>query len=287
MKTAVVTTSSAYLTAEQCETYGIKVIHAPVLFGNRLYQEGVDLDSNLFYRLLKTEKKQIPTPAQASMDELTPLFTDLAHEGYEDVIIIGLAGGLSGFINTLTTYAQNVTALQVWPWDSYGVCASTGYQALLAGQLAQNGLSVQEILARLSVLRSRLKSVWLLDSLRPLSRTGQINLNPVSDLLKGKPILTFTEQGQVKVTGSARFDRSALNESVKLLGQDEKDADYLLRATVVNGDDRESMQEWLDKLAAELPNIQFEEGIIGPYVGTLMGSGAMGLVWGQDWKSLT
>ena len=65
MKIAVVTESSADLKAQAVKDYQITVVNDPIMFGNHVYHENVDITTDQFYRLLKVEK-EIPTISQIS-----------------------------------------------------------------------------------------------------------------------------------------------------------------------------------------------------------------------------
>ncbi|MDN6418397.1 MAG: DegV family protein, partial [Lactiplantibacillus plantarum] len=73
MKIAVVTESSANLKAQAVKDYQITVVNDPIMFGNHVYHENVDITTDQFYRLLKVEK-EIPTISQISMPEMQVVF---------------------------------------------------------------------------------------------------------------------------------------------------------------------------------------------------------------------
>ncbi len=110
MKIAVVTESSANLKAQAVKDYQITVVNDPIMFGNHVYHENVDITTDQFYRLLKVEK-EIPTISQISMPEMQVVFDQLQAAGYDQILVIGLSSGISGWINNLKTYARQLTVL--------------------------------------------------------------------------------------------------------------------------------------------------------------------------------
>ncbi len=73
MKIAVVTDSTAYLTKQQVEENDIKVIPIPVIIDNQVYQEGIDITSDEFYKKLKNSSS-FPSTSQPSIGELIDFY---------------------------------------------------------------------------------------------------------------------------------------------------------------------------------------------------------------------
>jgi len=284
------TDTSAGITPQEALARQITLLAAPIMFGNRQYHEYQDLTPADYYRLLRVSKshKLVPTAPQISMKTVRAACDGLAKQGVTDVIVIGPAGGISGFINTLGAYADNVTSLHVWPWDSRGILTTMGDQVRLAADLVERGADVQTILDRLGDLRQTTHVGFVVESIKPLLRTGEVNPShgPGSaPLLAGKPLLIFENSGKVRLAGSALRLKGALED---LLDQLEPAllTGVKLKATILNADQPETAQQWLMTAHDRFPQVTFDVALIGPSFGVHVGDGAMGLAWGQDYQDL-
>lgn len=291
MKIAILTDTSAGLTPDEALARQITLLAAPIMFGNRQYHEYQDLTPADYYRLLRLTKshKMIPTAPQIAMQTIQVACDRLAaEEQVTDVIVISPAGGISGFVNTLSAYAANITSVHVWPWDSRGILTAMGDQARLAAALVEQGEDVPTILDRLAVFRKSVHEGFAVDSIKPLLRTGEVNPShgPSSaPLLAGKPLLVFEPSGKIKVAGGALRLKGALGDLLDLLAAD-LTAEYATMATVLNADQPETAQQWLMTAHDRFPQVAFDVALISPSFGVHVGDGAMGLAWGRDYHDL-
>ena len=86
-KVAIVTDGTCSLSPAQGEQQGIHIVPIYVIFGDKTYQAGVDLDNAGFYRLLAASK-QLPTTAQPTVADFVAMYTKLANEAEEIVAIV-------------------------------------------------------------------------------------------------------------------------------------------------------------------------------------------------------
>ncbi|WP_083483921.1 DegV family protein [Furfurilactobacillus siliginis] len=286
MKIAVLTDSSAYLTQADIDRYHIYVVNDPVLFGNHVYHENVDLDSDKFYAMLKTEHVT-PTTSQASNGEVQRVLDQALADGYDTAIVVGLSSGISGFISNVTAYAPSVTDIDVHVWDSRIACSGAGNQVLLAAALAEKGMSVDEIFERLAQLRETTKVMFVVDDMRHLMRTGRISNGQslIGTMLQIKPMLAFTPEGKIVATGRERQMKRAFTTITTNFHKVVDSVDYPLRVSIVDANNPQMKAQWLAAGAAEFPSVTFEDSIIGPLIGVHTGEKAMGFIYARDWQS--
>ncbi|MFC6274382.1 DegV family protein [Levilactobacillus tangyuanensis] len=290
MKIAILTDTSAGIDFDEATERQITLLPAPIMFGNRQYHEYQDLSTADYYRLVRLSKgeKMIPTAPQISMQTIAATCDDLAKQGVTDVIIIGPSQGISGFVNTLGAFTENVTSVKIWPWDSRGVLTPMGEQARLAAALVAKGFDVPTILERLAALRATCQLGFVVDSIKPLLRTGDLNLSrgPANaQLLAGKPLLVFEASGKVRVAGSSLRMKSGWHDLFDRLTASLKGHPATqLTVTVLNADQPELTQQWLAWAQAELPAVTLKSATIGPSFGVHVGDGAMGLAWNADYR---
>ena len=164
-----------------------------------------------------------------------------------------------------------------------------GDQVRLAAALVKQGATVQAVFDQLSLLRQTIHSIFVVDSIKPLLRTGEVNPSrgPGSTPLHaGKPILAFDPSGKMRYAGSTLRWRGARGDFLDDLAQD-LTATVPVKATILNADQPEATQRWLSAAQERFPTVKFDVALIGPSFGVHVGDGAMGMAWSQDFRSLT
>jgi len=289
MKIAVMTDTSAGIDFTEADQRHITLLPAPIMFGNRQYHEYQDLSTADYYRLMRLAKtkKVVPTAPQLSMKTIAAACNDLVKQGYTDVIVVGPSLGISGFVNTLAAFAESIDAIHVWPWDSRGILTVMGDQVRLAAELVNRGATVDEVFSQMTLLRQTIHSVFVVDSIKPLLRTGEVNpTGPGSTPLHaGKPILSFEPSGKMRYAGSTLRWRGARGDFLDDLAVDLA-ATYPVKATILNADQPEATPRWLAAAQERFPTVKFDVALIGPSFGVHVGDGAMGMAWSQDFQSL-
>ena len=97
MKIAVVTDSTAYLSAEQIKENDIHIVPIPFILDGKSYDEGIDITTEEFYEKLRTSET-FPSTSQPPIGKLIELYESLGDQGYDAVISIHLAGTISGLV---------------------------------------------------------------------------------------------------------------------------------------------------------------------------------------------
>ncbi|MFC6181390.1 DegV family protein [Lactiplantibacillus daowaiensis] len=284
MRTAIVTDSASYLSAEDIQKYDIHVVPITVIFGQQTYLENVEITSKEFYERMRTAP-ELPTTTQITLGQMQQMYDQLAAEGYDAVISIHLSSGITSFITNLESYLPNVTNIKVYPFDSLITAAGEAYMALLAAKLVAAGQTPEQIIEQLQHLRDTTQVYFVVDNLSHLVRTGRLSnaSGLVGNLLRIKPVLTF-EDGKIVAIEKERTMRRAYQAIKAKLAAAIDAADYPLRVTIENGNNPKLQAEWTADLKASFPDLTIDEGEIGPVVGVHVGEGVMGLIWAKDWE---
>lgn len=288
MKIAVVTESSADLSAQAVKDYQITVVNDPIMFGNHVYHENVDIKTDQFYRLLKVEK-EIPTISQISMPEMQLVFDQLKAAGYDQILVIGLSSGISGWINNLKTYAPSVDGVEVQVFDSRTACAGTANMVKLAAAMALANYSMADILTQLTRLRAATTTVLIVNSMRHLVKNGRIYNNSSlagTMVLRNKPIITLNEHGKIQLMGKERTLKNAQQAVQDEFEQFVVTSQLPVRLDVISANDEQIAEDWASELRYQFPAVRVKTGTIGPVLGVLTGDHALGMIWSLDWKPL-
>lgn len=287
MKIAVVTDSTAYLSEEEVKENNIHVVPIPLMIDGQSYQEGVDIDTEEFYDKL-AHSQSFPSTSQPPIGELMNLYQHLADEGYQAVISIHLSKAISGLVNTVAQIAEEMKdTIKIVPVDSYLTVKMMGRLVLEAAREVEGGQDLDTILANISKYRDTFNDVFVVDDLQNLVRGGRLSNASgfVGSILKIKPLLTMhTPHHAIEAFEKVRSMKKAKLRCEQIFDEDVAKVDYPVSAIVYHANCEEAGQKWLDKLAADHPDIPFELSYFGPVVGTHLGQGALALSWNQDLK---
>ncbi len=211
--------------------------------------------------------------------------------GYNQAILITLSSGISGTYQTANAIAQSYDGMdEVRAWDSKITVMGAGVQAILAAAMAEKNRSLDEIITSLEQLRSTIDVRFVVNDISHLQRTGRLSRGQalIGGLLNIKPILSIDvqDEGKIGAVGKARKMSGALKEIKEPLRQSLAEADYPVRAYVIDGNNTNLGDKWLKDLQSEYPTVKFERGVIGAFIGVHTGDGAMGVIWARDWEDL-
>ena len=85
-KIAVVTDSSAYIPNELIKAHHISVVPLVLIWEEKTYRDGVDIQPGEVYARLKTAKT-LPTTSQATVGDMQNAFQELIQQGFD---VLGL-----------------------------------------------------------------------------------------------------------------------------------------------------------------------------------------------------
>lgn len=277
MRTAIVTDSTAYISAEERARLNIHMIPLSVNISGQLFEEEVDITASEFYDKVRGAK-EFPKTTQPPIGEFVALFEELAKE-YDEVISIHLSSGISGTYQGAIQAGNMVEGIDVSAFDSEISCAVQGFYVLRAAELAAQGLSAKEIHASLEDMKQSVRAYFIVDDLAHLQRGGRLSAAAalIGGLLQVKPILHFADKVIVPFE-KIRTRKKALKRAEELLAEDAKKYEAM-DAVVIHGNCLAEAEEWLAQLAATYPNVNFKMSYFGPVIGTHLGEGSMGLGW--------
>lgn len=190
----LVVDSSSDLPIEIIEKYNVVVVPLYVIIDGHEYKDGIDITPKEFYQKL-AESDQIPTTSQVTPDRFESAFKSLREEG-EDVLCITIGSNASGTCQSAFIAKDQLEDERVWVLDSNSLCMGTGYLAIMALKLSEEGYSVPEIMEELSPLtENRIGHLFCVDTLEYLKKGGRIRASKakLAEILNIKPILSVED----------------------------------------------------------------------------------------------
>lgn len=187
----------------------LSVVPLTVHFGEQEYVDGITINHKQFYEML-VETDVLPTTSQPSPEAFAQVFRQ-AQEAGEQVVALTVSSKLSGTCQSAMIAAADFPD-SVWVVDTKTVAIGCGILAELAVRLKEEGLSAEEIVARLEEERENIRVIALLDTLEYLKKGGRISKTVAfaGGLLSIKPVVTI-QNGEIHILGKARGSKQGNN----------------------------------------------------------------------------
>lgn len=277
MRTAIVTDSTAYLTQEELQQYGIHSVPLTVNIEGQLYDEGIDLSYTEFYDKVRGAK-EFPKTTQPPIGKFVELFETLAKD-YDAVITIHLSSGISGTYEGALQAGQMVEGIDVHGFDTEAAAALQGFFVLRAAELAQQGKSPEEILVALEELRESSHAYIIVDDLGHLQRGGRLSAASalIGGLLQVKPILHFMDK-KIAPYEKVRTRKKALKRVEELLAI-EVEKYNTMNVAIIHANCEQEAQDVMEGLQQQYPHVNFKLSYFGPVIGTHLGEGSIAFGW--------
>ena len=290
-KIAIISDSASAIPATIRNRYHIFQVNDPIIFGEEVYKETVDIhDLGELVKMMK-DKKMVASTSQPAPGDWEEVLSVAKASGYDKVLIIPISSGISGAYQTANLVAESYDGLSdVRVWDSKFAVMGSGMQSVMAAVMAETGKTLDDIITALETLQKTFDVRFVVNDISHLQRTGRLSRGAalVGGLLNIKPILSMDiqDEGKIGAVGKARKMSGALKEIKTALDQYLMQVDFPVRVIVVDGNDAKLGDKWLKELLHDYPTVKFERGVIGAYIGVHTGDGAMGLIWARDWETL-
>ena len=233
------------------EKYNIRVIPVHVIYPDKEYEDGVNIDPQMVYQRFP---KEIPTTSMPSMGEVQSFLEELREEGYTHCISVNVSDHLSGTVNTVRNAAKEVTGLETYVYNTKDISFGSGVYAVYAAHLVQQGVPFQEICRRLEEKREDSHLMFYMDSLEYLKKGGRIGnvAFMIANVLRMKPIISCDPEGiyytVAKIRGSKQAKKKLLEEVAATVG------DQKCWISVLHGNDEEGGQKMLEMAKEYIPN---------------------------------
>lgn len=270
MSVRIITDSTADIRPALAEQ--IPFVSLMIRFGDNEYTDGVTMSRKEFYEQLAV-CTDLPTTSQPTPPSFEAKYEEAVDAG-DQVIVITISSKLSG-----TFQSANIAAMDyddVFVVDSENATIGAGILAERAKQLADSGMSAQEIVDVLNKEKKEICLVAALDTLEYLKRGGRLSKAAAfaGSMLNIKPLITVAD-GEIKVIGKARGTKQAntmLNKEVEKAGVD------FTRPVMAGytGTSDDLLQGYLagsGDLFAALPN-GLDKACVSGTIGTHVGPGA-------------
>jgi DegV family protein with EDD domain len=281
---AVVTDSTAYLSDELIEGYGIHVVPLYVVLAGHSGREGWDIGPGDVARALGVRGQTVSTSRPTPGDFVAAYRRALA-TGADRLVSIHLSSELSGTWDAARLAASQVGEHIVTVVDSRSAAMGAGFAVLAAARSAAAGADAAAVARAAQETADATRTFFVVDTLEYLRRGGRIGSAAavLGSALAVKPVL-HVQDGRVvpleKVRTSARALNRLVQRAVEAAGQ----------GPVSVAVHHLAAPERAERLAAELrdrlPQLrELHVTELGAAIGAHVGPGAVGIVVAPFWQA--
>jgi DegV family protein with EDD domain len=269
MPVKIVTDSVADIPAGIVAELGISVIPVMLHFGEETFRDGIDINTDQFFQKL-VSSKVMPTTSVPSMDMFARTYAKLAEET-DEILVIMLSSKLSGIYNAAVQSAALVDGdSRIEVIDSGCAVMAQGFVVIRAAQAAQDGASLDEILAivRRDLQRVEIRAAF--DTLEYLQRGGRIGKAAalMGSMLRINPIVALKD-GVVEPAGRARSRSKAIDHLYDFVAGYSK----IEELAVEGGACPDDVDNLVERLGAIFPRERIYRSRATPVIGAHTGPG--------------
>lgn len=260
----------------------IPTLRSTVNFGEEILVDGIDIKADEFYRRLQviTSPEQIPSTSAPAIGDIYNVIDSLISQGYTDIIHYPISFELSATGPTVLNAAQEYEdKINIHVFNTKAAAFIQGYMALTAKKMAEEGHTVQEILAKSEWLRDHFCGYFVVDDLTYLVKNGRLSgaAGFLGGILKIKPVLELNKDGKIVTKEKIKTHRRAVERAIELT------LDYIkdYKNVIVHCHHAlrfEGAEQMKAMIMAQRPNLpEIEIHFITPAVGAHIGVGVLGV----------
>ena len=276
MKLAVITDSSAYLSAETLQREDLFVLDIPVNIDGEEYVEGINLTAEEFYQKM-AQASELPKTSQPSIAKLDEILTSLKEQGYTHALGLFLSSGISGFYQNIQYMIDEYEGLTIAFPDTLITSAPLGIMVESVFNWRDQGDDFASIQDKLAIQISRTSAFIMVDDLDHLVKGGRLSNGAaiLGNLLSIKPILYFNDQGVIEVYEKVRTEKKATKRLIEIIKETTASGQY--RVIVIHGNSPEKAEELRQHLLDSGVGTDISLATFGSVIGTHLGAGSIAL----------
>jgi len=269
----IVTDSSADLPSTTAEQLGITVVPLHIYFGEQVFRDGVDLQSEEFYHRLTHPGRHFPRTAAPSSGDFAAVYREVARDA-DGIVSLHLSAKLSGTFHAAAVgMTQSSIRCPVDLVDTTTASLGLGLLVIQAAELAQAGAPVEDIVRITADSIPRVRFFGALDTLEYLHRGGRIGRASalLGSVLQVKPIVGLLD-GVAYPIERVRGRHHVLRRVSALVSE----CSPIERVAVGHTTDREGMEALATHVGSLAPHLPVLRARCGATLGTYLGPGAFG-----------
>ena len=270
----IVTDSSAHLTSEEIEQYGITIVPLRVRMGRKVFRELTELTYEEYFRRLEGVRT-LPQTESPQLQDLLDLYYNLSQET-DHIISIHTSRKLNPVVDVARNAASMLrTHTRITVIDSETISRGLGMIVLKAAQMANEGASAQEIGREIRGMIPAVFLAFLTSDLHYLERDGRLRKSQAFlGAMLGIRAMVETREGDLLVMDKAR---DALGTVEKLYDYISEFA-YLEEIALLQHNNVQESTALLERLKDMFPDITIFTDVYDATLATFIGPNALGVI---------
>ena len=268
MSVHIVTDSTSGLPA----TDAISVVPLHVQFGDEVFEDGVTITREEFWRRLPTAA-DLPTTSQPSAGAFRDAYA--AHADADAIVSLHISAELSG---TLESARQGAALLENSPpihaVDTRSIAFGLGWAAEAAALVASAGGDAEAAVAQARRVAQRTRIMLFVETIDHLLRGGRIGRarHLAGKVLRVRPLLELVD-GVIVDIERPRTRRKAVDRLYRqIVAAGSPD-----RVAILHGDAEADAQALAARLRAQHPQLDIDISLGSPVIGAHVGPGTVGV----------
>lgn len=270
-KVQIVADSTCDLSQDLIEKYNIAIIPLCIIMDDQSYFDGLEVTPAEIFEWAN-KNKTTPKTSAISIAKAKEVLQPFMDNG-DDIVFFGISSKMSGTCSVIKLLSNQEEYDRIFVIDSQNLSTGIGLQVLRAAELAEQGLTAEEIVADIESKKENVRASFVIDTLTYLARGGRctaltalmantLRLHPMIVVRDGSMGVTKKYTGKIDV---------ALGKYVEDLKKDLVTADPRRVFITHSGCKEETIQAIYDKLAAleyfEEIDITTAGGVISSHCG--------------------
>ena len=293
MTIRIVTDSASDLPWDFARKNNIEIVCLYMVVHEETFVEDENFDREKYYKLFEEEHaflhipqlklySFVPQTSQPNPGDFIRAYQKQVDDGATEIIVINVTAGLSGTISSSTIGAKQFLRknpdIKIHIIDAKSASYPEVFLIRMALNLIKKGYEGEKIAEILREQAIKIKTIILLPTLRYLWKGGRLRTYKyaLGSLLRKKPIVTMTPEGEVVTAGSATTVEEGLHESLRLNTEDyTKDPKAF---TIVYGSRKDYAEQMKEIILDKYPKMEIEVAQSGGSVLSHLGPESIGLI---------
>lgn len=271
--------STAYVSPELQDHPDFFCVPLNIHFGDKQYIDGIDLTAEQLYGKIKTAN-EFPKTSQPSAGEFAERFKVIA-ENYDEAIAVHVSSKMSGTLAS-STGGSEISGFPVTFFDSLSL--SYGLTGLIERgmEMHENGATVSEIKKELDKMPSKCTNYILIGKLDQLYKGGRMNAAQfyLGSLLKVKPIVQISKEGELKAIDKVRSEKRALQYLIDKIAEASNSG--IKKIHLMQGNIPDQAENLKKMIIEQVPTMKVEIGDISSVLAVHAGEGTLAILWFED-----
>jgi len=279
-KVAIVTDSIACLPPEMVGQYQLRVVPVNIHFNGRIYRDGLDITAEEAYRLLE----EIPghfASSPASVVEYLEAYRQAGTRA-NSILCFTLSSRLSTLYNMARLAKKEAEKesprRKIEVFDTGTAAVGEGLIVSAAAQAAAVGKSLAEVIKIARAVKSKVRVIGLMETIRHVYRTGRIPkfTAQLGSFLRIKPLFGISG-GVVRLIGLTRSQESGMKRALAMMKREV--GSNPVHVAVAHANEAEAGKRLTEEIASQFNCVELWLTNFSPVMGYATGKGTVAVAF--------